>query len=64
MRNTLRTYGELHDKFDMFLSGQMESNMLFVARWGIGKSFYIMVCKITITKRTVGCPVTTTQALE
>ena len=40
-RNTLRTYADLHTKFDVFLSGKMESNMLFVARWGIGKSFYM-----------------------
>ena len=40
-RNTLRTYAELHRKFDVFLSGQSESSMLFVSRWGIGKSFYV-----------------------
>ncbi len=40
-RNTLRTYADLHRKFDIFLGGFAESNMLFIARWGIGKSFYI-----------------------
>ncbi len=40
-RNTLRTYADLHRKFDIFLGGYAESNMLFIARWGIGKSFYI-----------------------
>ena len=41
IRNTLRTYAELHTKFDLFLSGQMESSPLIIARWGIGKSFYV-----------------------
>jgi len=40
-RNTLRTYEELHGKFDAFLQGRTESNMLFVARWGVGKSWYV-----------------------
>lgn len=40
-RNTIRTYCELHEKFDLFLTGHTESNMLIVARWGIGKSYYI-----------------------
>ena len=41
IRNTLRTYAELHRKFDFFLSGKTESGLLIIARWGIGKSFYI-----------------------
>jgi len=41
IRNTLRTYAELHKKFDLFLTGQMESSLLIIARSGIGKSFYV-----------------------
>lgn len=40
-RNTIRTYEELHQKFDMFLTGQIGSSLLIVAQWGIGKSFYL-----------------------
>ena len=41
IRNTLRSYSELHRKFDLFLSGQTESGLLIIARSGIGKSFYV-----------------------
>lgn len=39
--NTIRTYADLHRKFDLFLSGQITSNLLIIARSGVGKSSYL-----------------------
>ena len=41
LRNTIRTYEELHRKFDLFLNGQTGSSLLIIARSGVGKSFYL-----------------------
>ena len=40
-RNTIRTYEELHRKFDLFLNGQTGSSLLIIARSGVGKSHYL-----------------------
>lgn len=40
-RNTIRTYEELHQKFDLFLHGQTASSLLIIARSGVGKSHYL-----------------------
>lgn len=40
-RNTIRNYEELHQKFDLFLSGQTGSSLLIIARSGVGKSHYL-----------------------
>ncbi|QGQ22378.1 hypothetical protein F1728_06680 [Gimesia benthica] len=39
--NTIRAYADLHRKFDLFLNGQITSNLLIIARSGVGKSFYL-----------------------
>ena len=41
LRNTIRTYEELHRKFDLFLSGHTGSSLLIIARSGVGKSHYL-----------------------
>ncbi len=41
LRNTIRTYGDLHKKFDNLLDGKTNSSILVLARPGVGKSHYL-----------------------